>query len=416
MPSKPTGVTPYVILIIALTFFCNVFLGEETRALGLSAPFIIKEFGITGTQFGFAQTIAAWVGLAGWFGILLVADGFGRKPAFLAVLIGYTLTAPLIGLAGNFVQLGALLALAAIPRNTGTINYMVLAETVPPNIRAFVLSFLNSSVVLAYMMTALLAGTMVPKFGWRSLFFIDALCIVLVVIAWWKMRETDSFVAARAHRESQGKRQRPDLLLPWRLYPGRTFLGFCIQVVYLGAYPAFSPWQTAWLVNEVKIPYVQSTDWVAIWLGCSAIAYWLCGWISNQFGKKLAVPLFAGLGGCFFLAIIYGTWTQNEIFWLGLGLNFFVTGHYGSGSYAYVNELFPAQIRGSVQASFALLVGFAVSWVPTIPPWIAGNAMDHISRGFVFPMVLTFAAAGIFLFLAPETARKKLDDVVEEAR
>lgn len=68
-----------------------------------------------------------------------------------------------------------------------------------------------------------------------------------------------------------------------------------------------------------------------------------------------------------------------------------------------------------MQASFAIVVGFVVSFVPTIPPWIAGNALDHISRGFVFPMVLTFAAAGIFLFLAPETAPKKLDDVVEEA-
>ena len=63
----------------------------------------------------------------------------------------------------------------------------------------------------------------------------------------------------------------------------------------MGAYPSFSPWQTAWLVNEVKIPFKQSTDWVAIWLGCSAIAYWICGWISNRYGKKIAVPLFAGL-------------------------------------------------------------------------------------------------------------------------
>ena len=162
------------------------------------------------------------------------------------------------------------------------------------------------------------------------------------------------------------------------------------------------------------MPFAQSTDWVAIWLGCSTFAYWICGWIANRFGKKIAVPVFAGIGGCFFLAVIFGTWNLGEIFWLGLGLNFFVTGHYGSGSYAYVNELFPAQIRGSVQASFALAVGFVVSWAPTIPPWIAGNAMEHISRGFIFPMVLTFAAAGIFLFIAPETAGKPLDDVVEE--
>jgi MFS transporter, AAHS family, cis,cis-muconate transporter len=408
-------VTGYVILVITLTFLCNVFLGEETRAFSFSVPFMIKEFHVTPAEIGFIQTVAAWIGLFGWFGVLLMADGMGRKPAFLAVLLGYTITAPLIGLSQSFLQLAALIGLAAIPRNTGTINYMLLAETVPPRIRALVLSFLNSSVVLAYMATALLAGVMVPLWGWRSLFFIDAACIFVLLVAWWKLRETTPFLNARAHRQAQGRRQRPDLLLPWRRYPGRAFLGFSIQVVYLAAYPSFSPWQTAWLVNEVKLDYVQSTNWVAIWLGASAVAYWLCGWMSNQFGKRVAVPLFATIGGCFFLAIIFGHWDRDTIFWLGLGLNFFVTGHYGSGSYAYVNELFPAQIRGSVQASFALVVGFVVSWGPTIPPLIAGNSLEHISRGFLFPMAMTFAAAVIFLFFAPETARKPLDDIVAEA-
>jgi AAHS family cis,cis-muconate transporter-like MFS transporter len=410
-PRAATGMG-YVVFVVALTFMCNVFLGEETRAISLSTPLILKEFGITASQLGFAQTVANWVGLTGWCGALLIADGLGRKPAFLAVLFGFSVTAPLIGIAGSFGQLTALLALAAVFRNTGTINYVVLAETAPARFRAAILSFLNSSVVLAYMVSALLAGVIVPAFGWRAMFFLDASCILVALAALIWMRETDAFRNASQHREAQGKRQRPDLLLPWRAFPGRAILGFTITVVYLGAYPAFSAWQTAWLVNEVKIPFTQSTNWIAIWLGASAVAYWLCGWMANQFGKKVAVPLFAGLGGCFFLAVIFGTWTTATVFWLGLGLNFFVTGHYGSGSYAYVNELFPAQVRGSVQASFAVFAGFTVSFAPAIPPLIAGNRLDHISLGFIFPMLLTFAAAAIFLFIAPETARKKLEDVV----
>ena len=402
----------YLAFVIALTFMCNVFLGEETRAISLSTPMILKEFGITPTQLGFAQTIANWAGLFGWFGVLILADGMGRKPAFLTVLLGFSITAPLIGMAGNFMQLTVLLSLAAVFRNTGTINYIVLAENAPASVRAIILAFLNSSVVLAYMISALLAGVLIPRWGWRSMFLIDVSCLLVFLAAWLWMRETEPFRNAQTHREEQGERQRPDLLLPWRAYPGRATLGFFIQLVYLAAYPSFSAWQTAWLVNEVKISFAQSTNWIAIWLGCSAVAYWSCGWLSNQYGKKLAVPLYAGIGGCFFLAIIFGTWSQDTIFWLGLGLNFFVTGHYGSGSYAYVNELFPAQIRGSVQASFALFAGFAVSFAPAIPPWIANNRLDHISIGFVFPMAMTFAAAFIFLFLAPETARKPLEDVV----
>jgi AAHS family cis,cis-muconate transporter-like MFS transporter len=402
----------YVAFIIALTFMCNIFLGEESRAVSLSTPLILREFGITPSQLGFAQTIANWVGLIGWCGSLLIADGLGRKPAFLTVLLGFSITAPLIGISGTFTQLTAMLSLAAIFRNTGTINYVVLAETAPPSFRSLILAFLNSAVVLAYMISALLAGVIIPAWGWRAMFFIDGSCILVFLAALLWMRETDAFRNASVHRQQQGKRQRPDLLLPWKALPGRATLGFFIMVVYLAAYPSFSAWQTAWLVNEVKIPFTQSTNWIAIWLGASAIAYWLCGWLANQYGKKLAIPLFAGLGGCFFLAIIAGTWTPAEIFWLGLGMNFFVTGHYGAGSFAYVNELFPAQIRGSVQASFAVFVGFTVSFAPAIPPLIAQNQLDHISRGFLFPMALTFAAALIFLLVAPETARKPLEDIV----
>jgi MFS transporter, AAHS family, cis,cis-muconate transporter len=408
-----TNSAGYIAFIVIVTFMCNVFLGEDTRAISLSAPLIMKEFGITAAQLGFAQTIANWIGLLGWFGVLIMADGLGRKPAFLTVLFGFSITAPLIGTAGGFNQLIGFMALAALFRNTGTINYVVLAETAPASIRAILLAFLNSSVVLAYMAAALLAGVIVPAFGWRAMFFLDASCILVAFAALIWMRETEAFRHASRFQERIGHRQRPDLLLPWRAYLGRAILGFTITVVYLGAYPAFSAWQTAWLVNEVKIPFSQSTHWIAIWLGASALAYWSCGYLSNRYGKKRAIPLFAGLGGCFFLAIICGTWTPETIFWLGLGLNFFVTGHYGSGSYAYVNELFPAQIRGSVQASFAVFAGFTVSFAPAIPPLIAGNRLDHISLGFLFPMVLTFMAAAIFAFIAPETARKPLQDVVQ---
>lgn len=405
--------TGYAVLVIALTFLCNVFLGEETRAFSLSLPLIIKEFGVTPAEIGFIQTIGAWVGMIGTIGIPLLADWRGRRPAFLTVLLLYAVLAPIIGLAQTFLQLAILQAVAQIPRNTGTMNYMVLAESVPTRVRVFFLSFLNSSVPFAYSMTALIAGVMIPLWGWRSVFYIEAVCFLLFIVAYFKFRETPGFLVAKAERARQGRRQRPDLLLPWRAYPGLATLAFVIQTLYLLAYPSFSAWQTAWLVNELKIEYVQSTHWVATWLGVSVFAYWICGWLANRFGKKIIIPIFAGLGGACMLAVIVRRWEPETIFWLGLAMNFFVTGQYGSGSYSYVTELFPAQIRGSVQASFALFVGFAASWAPTIPPLIAGNHLDRISLGFLFPAGIMFILAFIFLFIAPETARKPLEDVVD---
>jgi MFS family permease len=416
MAAAPVGdrVTGYVILVVAMTFMCNVFLGEETRAFSLGTPLIIKEFGIKPSELGFIQTVGAWVGMIGTVGIPLLADWRGRRPAFLSVLLLYSILAPIIGLAQTFMQLAVLQAIAQIPRSTGTMNYMVLAESVPTRVRVFFLSFLNSSVPFAYSLSALIAGVLIPLYGWRSMFFIEVSCVALLAVAYFYFRETPGYLAARASRAQRGKSQWPDLLLPWRVYPGLATLGFCTQTLYLAAYPGFSAWQTAWLVNELKIEYVTSTHWVATWLGLSVFSYWICGYLANRFGKKIIVPIFATIGGACMVAVIVHRWEPNTIFWIGLAMNFFITGHYGSGGYAYVTELYPAEIRGAVQASFGLLVGFAVSWAPTIIPLIAGNNLEHISLGFVFPAGIMFALAFIFLFIAPETAQKPLEDLVKQ--
>ena len=410
---RAESITGYVILVVALTFMCNVFLGEETRAFSLSTPLIIKEFGVTPAQLGFIQTVGAWVGMIGTIAIPLLADWRGRRPAFLTILLLYSILAPIIGLAQTFLQLAVLQAIAQIPRNTGPMNYVVLAESVPTRVRVFYLSFLNSSVPAAYALTAVIAGFLVPRFGWRSVFYIEVSCLILFVVAYFYFRETPGYLAAKANRAAHGRSQRPDMLLAWKVMPGRATLGLVIMSLYLLAYPGFSAWQTAWLVNELNIDYVESTHWVATWLFISMFSYWICGWLANRFGKKIIVPIFASIGGACMLAVIFHRWEPNTVFWLGLTMNFFITAHYGVGNFAYIAELYPAEIRGSVQASFGLIVGFIASWAPTIIPLIAGNDLHHISFGFIFPAGIMFTLAFIFLFIAPETAQKPLEDIVE---
>src|ERR1700760_3566075 len=88
------SITGYAILVVAMTFMCNVFFGEETRALSLGTPLILKEFGVTPKELGFIQTVGAWVGIIGTVGIPMLADWRGRRPAFLSVLLLYTILAP----------------------------------------------------------------------------------------------------------------------------------------------------------------------------------------------------------------------------------------------------------------------------------------------------------------------------------
>jgi len=93
----------------------------------------------------------------------------------------------------------------------------------------------------------------------------------------------------------------------------------------------------------------------------------------------------------------------SSLFWVGLILNFLITGSYGSGL-GYNTELFPTQIRGTaVGAAFTLGSAGAAS-APAIVGWIATS---H-SIAAALPLL----AVPMFLFVARETARKELIDFV----
>jgi riboflavin transporter FmnP len=79
--------------------------------------------------------------------------------------------------------------------------------------------------------------------------------------------------------------------------------------------------------------------------------------------------------------------SPSGLFWVGLVLNFLITGSFGAGL-GYNTELFPTQIRGTA-------VGVAFTF--------GGAALLALSFFLLVPM---------FLFVARETTRKELADFV----
>jgi AAHS family cis,cis-muconate transporter-like MFS transporter len=97
------------------------------------------------------------------------------------------------------------------------------------------------------------------------------------------------------------------------------------------------------------------------------------------------------------------------MFWVGLVLNFLITGSYGSGL-GYNTELFPTQIRGTAIGAAFTFGSAGGALAPALVGWIATS--HSIAAALPLLALSFFLIIPMFLFVAQETTRKELIDFV----
>jgi fucose permease len=99
----------------------------------------------------------------------------------------------------------------------------------------------------------------------------------------------------------------------------------------------------------------------------------------------------------------------SSLFWVGLVLNFLITGSFGAGL-GYNTELFPTQIRGAAVGTAFTFGSAAAAFSPALVGWIATSY--SIAAALPLLALSFFLLVPMFLFVARETTRKELADFV----
>jgi MFS family permease len=403
--------TSYAATVLAICILGWAFDIYEATIMQLVTPILIKEWGITPAIMGTVTTISRWVGLIGTFVFPALADLYGRKPALIWSILGYSIFTGLTGFSVGWVSLLIFSSLTRIAlAGENPVGMLLVTETAPKKWRATALGGLVGGYPLGYLLCSLAALVVVPLWGWRALYFLGILPALLVLWVRLGINESPRYERVTAQMVKERLKKRLDILSPFRSYPRESVTATLIYFLYLFTWLGWSAWMPFYLANERHLGFPTMATYLSIWMFCAIFAYWMCGWLCDLFGRRWVIPAFTVPAAILLVAMGHLD-RPTSLLWVGLVTNFLITGSFGTGL-GYTSEIFPTQIRGTaVGATFAIGLGFA-SLAPMIMGWIA--TAHSVAAGLPL-LALSFLLLGpLFLWFAPDVTRKELVDFVGE--
>jgi MFS family permease len=337
------------------------------------------------------------------FGVL--ADRVGRTHALMVSILVYSLASGACGLSTTIVQLALFRFVLGLGMGgEWTTGAALIAETWPPAHRGKALGLMQSAWAIGEIVAAGVVAAVLPRFGWRAVFFVGVLPALVV---FWIRRDVPESALWLERRS--GERQAPLRVLrrPGLLRHGilATAMNACSMFGYWGLFT----WIPAYLALPVAeggrgLDLMKTTAWLVVmgvgkWLG-----YVLFGFAADAFGRRRAYVayLFAAAA----LVPLYGLATDPAtLLLLGPLVAFFGTGYF-SGFSALTSELFPTEVRATAMG-LSYNIGRGLS---AAAPFVVGALAARYGLGSAFFLQAgAFLAAALLALALPETKGKTLD-------
>jgi MFS family permease len=372
---------------------------------------VIAELGLTKAQAGALGSITLLGGAAGGLIFGHIADRFGRTRAMIASVLLYSVFTAACGLSQTLWQFAIFRALLGLGMGGEWASGAALvSETWPAKHRGRALGFMQSAWAIGFAAAALVVGFVLPRWGWRAVFFVGILPALFTL--WvrrsvdepdvWKARRASmatGATSARAHRF--GDILRGSML---RLTAALTFMNACAL---------FGWWAlNGWIPAYLSLPQAQgglglatgTMSWfvvamqVGMWLG-----YVSFGFITDVLPRKRVYVTYLVMASI--LLPIYGSIKiPVALLLLGPLVAFFGTGFF-SGFGGVTAEVYPTSIRATAQG-FTYNLGRVAS--AAAPFTIGTLATSHgFSMAFAVAGGVYLLGAFAWMFI-PETRGREL--------
>ncbi len=405
--------TTYEWRVVAVLGTANFIDSYDIAILGLALPQIQEGLAIAESQVG-ALTAIIRLGVLPALLFTLLADSLGRRRVLLLTILGFTLATFITAFAANKSQFAAFQFVARMfIVAEGMLAVVVIAEEIRARHRGWGIGVLSAFGALGHgLASVIFALVEILPYGWRALYALGALPLLL--LAWFRrsLRETRRFVAYRERVNDQSAWRTAVVPVKHliRMYPGRL-IALCAALFPV----AFTLDAALIFVSKT----LQQTHGYApaqvtvlfLTVGVAApLGNLLAGWLGDRWGRKrvlVAAMITNALG-----LLAFYNWS-GPLVPVAFGVMLFSLQIVSPLFAALGAELFPTSYRSTASGvrQVVMTIGGAIGL------WVEGNLYSYFGShpAAITALVLALPVAPLIVwFWLPETAKRELDEVSPE--
>ncbi len=403
VPDENASIKGIQILVWIFAWLALVLDVMDWQLLSVAASNILAEFKFPKAAMGLllgAPLLGAGIGglLSGW-----LSDKFGRVRVMVYCLMWYSIFTVAFAFANSFEMMLALRILVGLGLGAqwGVGNTLV-AEVMPARMRIMCSAVIQTGFAFGPMLAAYAAKEILPVSGWRPLFYLGAVGLVMAVIAKLWIPEPEAWLKKR--HEARGGTVKlgsiPQLFS--RELRINTICAFGLVWFTLLAYWGAMSWIPNWLVAERGMNIVKSMDYL-MWLNVGGvIGYIVFALIADRWGRK--PPAYITLVASFVAVVCFVNIKEPSAMLIFAPIFAFITypifGLYGG----YMSELFPTEVRATAVNGIYNLARMTAFFAPGVMGAIAASFSMTTAIGFT---AVLYLCSIIPLFFLPETIRHK---------
>ena len=374
-------------------------------ALVLAA--LIADLGMSTTTAGLLGSLTLVASAVGGLLFGVLADRYGRTRALVWSVLIYSIFTALCGVAQSVAQLALFRVCLGIGMGgewaTGA---ALVSETWPAQHRGKALGLMQSSWAIGYGLAAIVTALILPRWGWRAVFFVGILPALLTL--WIRRRVPEPEMWRQTRTGASGSRmafgdifRRPigPLTLTVTLMNACTMFAWWGFNLWIPAYLSLPPEQGGIGLSTGAMAGLVVAMQVGMWFG-----YVTFGFVSDVAGRKRTYVVYLACAAA--LIVAYSS-TRDPRLLLVLGplVAFFGTGYF-SGFGAVTAEIYPTSIRASAQG-FTYNIGRIAS---AIAPFGVGSLAATRGFGVAFlTAAVAFVLAALCWIGIPETRGRPLE-------
>jgi MFS family permease len=415
MTEQKTPSKSYRSLVLVLLTVVYGFNFIDRQIVGILAPFIQKDLGLTNTELGLLIGLA----FATFYTLIAIpiawlADRYNRVNILsiaLAVWSGFT---ALTGLANNFVQIGlARMGVGVGEAGGSPPSHSIISDLYPKEERAGALGVYSMGIPLgimaAYFATASLMGASGEDVDWRRIFiFLGLTGIGLAVVVKLVLREP---VRGAMELDAEKKIVQPPFKESLKtLVKIPAWWAMCFGIAF-GSFVSYatSAFQTKYLVLldpgfdfqtlVIALGIINGTTYAGGAFFGARLADWWGGKDIRAYGwlPAIAIGLCLPIGmASFWVPTVWLHLAFTTVFLLFLGI-------YLGPSFAIAQTLAPINMRAMSTALFFFILNMiALGGGPTFTGWLADVFKDSstelesisyamtVTCGFFIPSIISF--------------------------